>query len=159
MSKKRIVSIVVAAIGGVVLIVGIVFLILRLTGAPAVADGEYLVSKKVWILDDDTCEEEWSDDSAQVGDEEIDTTSSVIDCTKFSRVIWTFTEIGKGTLTTNSHNNEYDFRWAMKDGHLMVQTDWLYELDDEFDYKLDQSAGVLVLSDGENEYRFVANNE
>ena len=28
-------------------------------------------------------------------------------------VIWNFTEIGKGTLTTNNHENDYDFIWAI----------------------------------------------
>ena len=74
-------------------------------------------------------------------------------------VIWQFTEIGKGTLTTNNHKNDYSFAWALEDGRMIVQTDWLYELDNEYDYTLDQGSGVLVLSDGEHEYRFVAQTE
>ena len=128
MDKKRIISIVVLAVGLITLVVGVIFLVLKLNASPAMADGEYLVSAGSWELDDEG-------------------------------VIWRFTEIGKGTLTTNNHKNDYDFAWALEDGRMIVQTDWLYELDNEYDYTLDQESGVLVLSDGEHEYRFVAQTE
>ena len=128
MDKKRIISIVVLAVGLITLVVGVIFLVFKLNASPAMADGEYLVSAGSWELDDEG-------------------------------VIWRFTEIGKGTLTTNNHKNDYDFAWALEDGRMIVQTDWLYELDNEYDYTLDQESGVLVLSDGEHEYRFVAQTE
>ena len=62
-------------------------------------------------------------------------------------VVWNFTEIGKGTLTTNGHQNDYDFIWAIDGDKIKIETDWLYALDDEYIYTLDQSAGVLTLGD------------
>ena len=139
MKKKRIVSIVVMIIGLVTLVIGVVFLVLSLTVKPAVPDGEYLVSVKEWVMDSG-CPEATSE------------------CEGAS-VRWKFTEIGKGTLTTNNHLNDYDFAWALENGQLLVRTDWLYELNDSFAYKLDQAAGELVLTNGDKEYRFVAQQE
>lgn len=172
MSKKRIISIVVMAIGLVMLVTGAVFLIIKLNAGPAMADGEYLVSKGEWALEEDesNCiealdvdvETETTGEETDANAEETDVAESITDgtnCADGTGVIWKFTEIGKGTLTTNNHKNDYDFKWAMEDGRLMMQTNWLYELDNEYDYTLDQGAGVLTLSDGENEYRFVAQTE
>ena len=128
MSKKRIIALVTMIIGVVALVIGIVFLIIKLTSKPSIEDGEYLVSMKNWVLENEN-------------------------------VVWDFTEIGKGTLTTNNHVNDYNFAWALKDGRLMIQTDWLYELNNEYDYELSQSDGILTLSDGEHEYKFVAQTE
>ena len=47
MNKKRI-SLIVSIIGLLTLIAGVVFLIVRLTAGPSVADGEYLVSVGEW---------------------------------------------------------------------------------------------------------------
>ena len=91
------------------------------------ADAEYLVAAENWTLED------------------------------AEGVIWDFTKIGEGTLTTNDHQNDYDFIWAIKDDKLLIETDWLYELENEYEYSLDQGAGVLTLTDGDSEYRFVAN--
>lgn len=149
MDKKRIISIVVMAIGLVTLVVGAVFLILKLTSKPAVADGEYLVSAGNWVLE--------QGDSCELLEEAASSEES--NCEDDAKVIWQFAEIGKGTLTTNSHLNDYSFAWALQEGRLFVQTDWLYKLDNEYEYTLNQGEGVLVLSDGENEYRFVAQSE
>ena len=39
---------------------------------------------------------------------------------------------------------------------MKVETDWLYDLENEYDYKLDQNAGELILSADGEEYKFVA---
>ena len=149
MEKKRIISIVVMVIGLVTLVVGAVFLILKLTSKPAVEDGEYLVSAGNWVLEQGNNCELMEDDVS----------SEETNCEEGAKVIWNFTEIGKGTLTTNGHLNDYSFAWALQEGRLLMQTDWLYKLDNEYEYTLNQGEGVLVLSDGENEYRFVAQSE
>lgn len=127
--KKKIISVVVFIIGMVTLAVGVVFLLLKLIGQNAVQDGDYLVSAKNWVLEDD------------------------------EKVIWDFEEIGKGTLTTNNHLNDYTFIWALEDRKLKIETDWLYTLDDEYDYTINQSEGKLILNDGEKEVVFKANFE
>lgn len=135
--KKKILSIGVFVLGIIMLVVGIVFLVLNVLKGNAVADGEYLVAAENWVLTD-------------CGDEDCD------------KVIWDFTEIGKGSLTTDGGEHNYDFKWAIKDGKLDIQTDWLYELNNEYEYSLDQSNGVLTLrdidteEDAEVEYRFAA---
>lgn len=135
--KKKILSIGVFVLGVIMLVVGIVFLVLSVLKGNAVADGEYLVAAENWVLTD-------------CGDEDCD------------KVIWDFTEIGKGSLTTDGGEHNYDFKWAIKDGKLDIQTDWLYELNNEYEYSLDQSNGVLTLrdidteEDAEVEYRFAA---
>ena len=129
--KKKIVCITVFVIGIIILIVGIVFLVLSMLKGSAVADGEYLVAAESWVLSE--CEEE--------------------DCDK---VVWDFTEIGKGELTTDGGEHKYEFKWAIEDGKLLVQTDWLYEMDNEYEYSLDQGNGVLTLRDDAGEYQFTA---
>ena len=71
-------------------------------------------------------------------------------------VIWKFTEIGKGTLTTNNHINDYDFIWSLKDGKLLIETAWLYDLNNEYEYELNQGNGTLTLKDGDKEFNFTA---
>ena len=124
MNKKR-VSLIVFIIGLLTLIAGVVFLIVRLSAGPSIADGEYLVSVGEWKEQDEPS------------------------------VIWNFTEIGKGTLTTNNHTNDYDFIWAIEDGKLKVNTEWLYTLNDEFDYTLDQNGDILTLTRGDETFTFV----
>ena len=140
MKKKQILSIVIFIIGIIMLITGVVFLALRLTAGDSVQDGEYLVSAKEWVLEDGT----------NCASEETNCAPSVI---------WKFTEIGKGTLTTNNHTNDYDFIWAIDDKTLKIETAWLYDLENEYEYHLDQSAGKLTLTSGETEYIFTANFE
>lgn len=124
MNKKRI-SLIVLIIGLLTLIAGVVFLIVRLTARPSVADGEYLVSVGEWT---------------EQGEPSI---------------VWNFTEIGKGTLTTNNHTNDYDFVWALEDGKLKINTEWLYTLNNEFDYVLDQGSNILTLTSGDETFTFV----
>ena len=117
MRKKLVFSIVVFVIGLAVLITGLVFLIIHLTKGPTLQDGEFLVSVGKWSLEGEP------------------------------GVEWQFTEIGKGKLTTNNHINDYDFIWAIDGGKLKVETKWLYQLNDEYDYKIDQNERKLVLND------------
>ena len=124
--KKKILSIGLLIVGIITLIVGVVFLVINLIAASNVADGEYLVAADSWVMEDS------------------------------EGVVWDFTEIGKGTLTTNNHLNDYDFAWSIEDGKLTIKTDWLYELDNEYEYQLDQSSGTLTLKDGEGTYKFKA---
>lgn len=127
MKKRKIISISVLVLGIAALAAGITILVLNIIKSNHAADADYLVSVENWTLQN-------SDD-----------------------VVWDFTEIGKGTLTTNNHENDYDFIWAIEDGKLKIETDWLYELDDEFSYNLDQDAGILTLTDDDGEHIFVAN--
>lgn len=137
--RKKLIAIIVFAVGLVTMLVGVIFLILQLSGGPAVQDGEYLISAKEWVMEDDSnCEQDKENNS---------------DCK--SKVIWKFTEIGKGTLTSNNHLNDYDFAWALDDGELKIETDWLYTLENEYKYELNQNDGILTLKDGDDEYKFV----
>lgn len=125
MNKKR-VSLIVFIIGIITLIAGVIFLIVRLTAGPSVADGEYLISVGEWTEEDEP------------------------------GVVWNFTEVGKGTLTTNNHINDYDFAWVIEDGKLKIETEWLYTMDDEFDYELDQNNNILTITrEGEEAVKFV----
>ncbi|MBR2725126.1 hypothetical protein IKE97_00555 [Candidatus Saccharibacteria bacterium] len=125
--KKTIISIITFTLGIIVLIVGVVFLVLGINRGSSMDDAEYLVAQEKWTLEDE------------------------------DKVVWDFTEIGKGTLTTNGHENDYEFKWALEDGKLKIETDWLYELENEYDYSLDQSGGILVLKADGEEHRFVTN--
>ena len=58
-------------------------------------------------------------------------------------------------MTTNNHINDYDFVWAIEDGKLKINTEWLYTLNDEFDYSLDQNEKTLTLTSGDEEIIFV----
>lgn len=122
---KKIFGIVVFVIGTLVLIAGVVWLVLDLIKKPIVRDADYLVSVGAWQLEDS------------------------------SEVVWNFAEVGKGTLTTNFHINDYDFRWRMDGDRLKIETDWLYTLDDEYTYELDQDKNTLTLTSGDNTYTFV----
>ncbi len=136
--KNRAVSLAVLIVGLIMLAVGVVFLVLGIKKASLLADGDFLVSVGEWRLaESETCAENECEDT----------------------VIWTFLEIGKGTLTTNGHKNDYDFKWAIRDGKLVIETDWLYELDNEYEYMLDQETRELILKDDDKEYRFVAEEQ
>lgn len=114
--KKRALPIVTFLAGLAILIAGVVFLVIKLAERNAVSDAERLVELGTFIKD---------------GEE---------------GVVWQFTEIGKGTLTTNNHLNDYDFIWAIENGKLKIETAWLYDLNDEFSYKID---GDKLILDGE----------
>ena len=122
---KKKVGIIVLAVGAVALVAGVVFLLINLLKAPLVRDADYLVQIGTWQIQGQPSVE------------------------------WKFTEIGKGTLTTNSHINDYDFSWAMEGTTLKIETSWLYTLDDEYTYKLDQDNQVLILTDESGDVYFV----
>jgi len=143
--KKKL-PIILLILGVIILLAGAIFLIIKLTAAPSVQDGEYLTSAKEWVLDASTnC------------DKNEEATNTDTNCEP--GVIWKFTEIGKGTLTTNNHLNDYDFIWALEDGKLKIETAWLYDLQNEYEYHIDQGNKTLTLKDGEKEYRFTAKFE
>lgn len=148
--KSLIVSVVLFVFGVIALIAGVVVLVLKLTGGERIADGEYLVKAEEWALDSNTnCIEPDSQDG-DVEDEE----KLIPNCSSDNAVIWKFTEIGKGTLTTNSHKNDYDFIWAIEDGKLKIETKWLYDIVNEYEYDLNQQDKTMTLTDGETKYVF-----
>ncbi len=125
LKKWKIWGITTLVVGVITLIAGVGFLVFRMIEAGRQADGEYLVAAGNWTL------------SGEDG------------------VVWDFTEIGKGTLTTNNHINDYNFEWAIDGDKLIIETDWLYDMEDEYEYSLDQGNGVLTLTDGDGTYEFV----
>lgn len=113
--NKFIAGVVILAVGLVTLIAGIVFLVMTLLQGPATQDAEYLVSVGNWERED------------------------------IPGVVWSFTEIGKGSLTTDAHTNDYDFIWEIDGDKLKIETDWLYTINDEFEYKIE--GDKLILDD------------
>lgn len=95
---------------------GLTVLIIKKTAQPLLDDAEFLVTAGDWIREDQPS------------------------------VIWNFTEVGKGKLTTDNHLNDYDFIWRLQDGKLLVETEWLYDLNDEFDYTVDQGENTLTIT-------------
>lgn len=122
---KKKLGIVSLVIGLATLAAGVTFLLINLLKSPVVRDADFLVEVGAWQMQDEPT------------------------------VIWDFKEIGKGTLTTNFHVNDYDFIWAIDGDTLKIETAWLYTLNDEYDYKLDQGDKTLTLKSGENTYTFV----
>lgn len=162
MDKKKVISISLLVIGIAALITGAVFLIIKLNSGPTLADGEYLVEVGKWKLESDTdcakgenSNEVLESDGNQSGVAEQESAESVTGANCENGVEWQFTEMGKGTLTTNSHLNDYDFEWTIEDGKLKMRTKWLYQLENEYEYSLDQGTGRLVLRDGDSETVFV----
>ena len=123
MKKKQIISIVTFAVGLVMFAVGLIFLFVRFSEEATLADGEYLVTVGSFQREDEPS------------------------------VIWQFTEIGKGKLTTNNHQNDYDFIWALEDGKMKIETDWLYVLNNEYDYRLEEG-GLVLTSEESGEIKF-----
>ncbi|MBQ6375819.1 hypothetical protein IJJ37_02745 [Candidatus Saccharibacteria bacterium] len=122
---RRKLSLIVFILGLIALIGGAAYLIVALLSRPAVPDAEFLVSVGAWKRSD------------------------------VDGVIWNFTNIGDGTLTTNNHTNDYNFLWAIDGGALKIETDWLYTLNNEYKYELDQSAKVLTLTLGDDYWTFI----
>ena len=92
------------ALGIVTLVVGLVLLVVKIVTMPRMDDAEFLISAGEWVREDKP------------------------------NVIWDFTEVGKGKLSTDGHLNNYDFKWSLEDGKLKIETAWLYDLSDEFNY-------------------------
>lgn len=123
---KKRLPLIVFIIGLAVLAGGVTFLLINIFSKPDTRDADYLVEIGTWTEQD------------------------------ADSVIWQFTEIGKGTLTTNNHTNDYDFIWAIEGDKLKIETKWLYELEDEYTYKIDQRAKTLTLTTGEQTIIFNA---
>lgn len=142
MKKKRI-SIIVFILGIIFLGGGIGALVAVLVAKPPVLDADFLVQVGAWEMVNPTnCTGVENEASAlEIADE------GAANCVANS-VIWTFTEIGKGTLTTNSHINDYGFIWAIEGDKLKIETEWLYTLENEYTYTLNQKEKVLTLTDG-----------
>lgn len=111
--------------GLLTLVAGITFLLVDLLKGPDVHDAEFLVEIGAWEREGEPT------------------------------VIWSFTEIGKGTLTTNFHINDYEFIWRIDGDKLKIETDWLYTLNDEYTYTLDQSEKTLTLTSELGDIDFV----
>lgn len=125
LTKLRKISIAVLVIGILALAGGGGFLAYKLTRTPGANDAEILVEVGEWQREDEPS------------------------------VIWDFKEIGKGTLTTNDGENGYDFVWAFEDGKLKIDTDWLYTLNDEYEFSLDQEARSFEIRSGDETIKFV----
>lgn len=123
MKRKQLLSIIIFIIGLITLIVGVVFLILKLNSKAPLEDGEYLISVDSWTKEDEPS------------------------------VVWAFTEIGKGKLTTNNHLNDYDFVWAIEDGKIKIKTGWLYSLNDEYSYRI-EDGNLILIRDDSSEIKF-----
>ena len=127
-AKKRRLPLVVLVIGFLALIGGGTFFAIKLLMKPATRDADYLVEIG-----------EWAREAAE-------------------SVVWKFTEIGKGTLTTNNHQNDYDFLWSIDGDTLKIETKWLYDLNDEYTYKIQQDNKTLTLSSDDGDIVFLAVN-
>ena len=124
-SKKKVFGLIVFILGLATLVGGVVFMLINLLRPPTVQDADFLEQIGAWHLKDN------------------------------SEVVWDFTEIGKGSLTTNFHINDYDFIWRMDGDVLKIETAWLYTLNDEYTYELDQNDKTLTLTSGEETFVFV----
>jgi hypothetical protein len=120
-NTKKRVGIAIFVIGMLSLVAGIVLMLVNLLAKPAVRDADFIVSVGTWERED------------------------------APGVIWDFTEIGKGKLTTNNHKNDYDFIWSLDAKTLKIETSWLYEINNEYNYTLNQDDKILTLYTGEGE--------
>ena len=125
LTKKRKISIAALVVGIVVLLGGIGFLAYRIFSDTSASDAEYLVKIGTWQRED------------------------------APDVIWQFTDIGHGTLTTNDHVNDYDFAWALEDDQIKIDTDWLITKNDEYTYHIDQSQNQLTIEGADETLTFV----
>ena len=110
---KKIVGICIFSVGLLTLIGGVVFLVMTLLKEPEPRDAERLVEVGAWQREDEP------------------------------GVIWNFTDIGKGTLTTNNHINDYDFIWSAEGRTLKIETAWLYDINDEYSFSLEGDKLIL----------------
>ena len=127
--KKKYIGLAVLLCGVATMVAGLVFLLINIFAGPSLRDAEYLVKMGQWVREDEPS------------------------------VIWQFTEIGKGTLTTNSHTNDYDFIWAISGDILEIETSWLYTLNNNYEYELDQSTNTLTLTSDDEIITFLANEQ
>ena len=144
---KLIAGITTAVLGAGALAASLTFFIIDMNSKPAMRDAEFLVEKGTWVMQPDTQNSAPTDCVSSENDESID--PEPFDCltpaSEEEKVIWNFTEIGKGTLTTNNHIDDHEFKWSIEDDKLKVETDWLYTLYDEFTYSLDQNTQTFEI--------------
>lgn len=123
--NKKKFSLIAFIIGMIALITGAIVLILNFVIKPDMRDAEFLVEVGAWQKEDEP------------------------------DVIWNFTEVGKGKLTTDAHKNDYDFIWAMDGNDIKIETKWLYTLNDEYTYELNQGDKKLTLTKDEEKITFL----
>ena len=58
-------------------------------------------------------------------------------------------------LENSDGENEYDFKWAFDDNKLKIDTDWLYTLNDEYEFSLDQETKTFTISNDDETITFV----
>lgn len=126
--RSRKIGIAVFVIGIIVLIAGVAVLVVKKTAQPLLDDAEFLITAGQWVREDQP------------------------------EVIWDFTEVGKGTLTTDDHQNDYNFTWKLDNSKITIETDWLYSFYDTFDYTLNQGEKTLTVknADKDIEIKFIA---
>lgn len=97
----------VLAAGVVLLIAGVALFVMKMVSGATLRDANTLIEVGTWQRED------------------------------APEVIWTFTEMGKGTLTSNNHQNDYDFLWRIDGDTLKLEIKWLYDIESEYTYHLD----------------------
>ena len=154
-STKLIISIIILVLGVGALAGGAVYFILDQSKKPDVRDAEFITKVGKWTM-------LYLDTSliTNCGSNEIEEPTNCIDSPEPtegpSNVIWDFTEIGKGTLTTNNHIDDHEFKWSLEGNTLKVETEWLYDLYNEYTYELNQEESTLTLTDPDGEtYKFI----
>ena len=140
--NKIIFGIIALIIGGGALIASVAFFVIDLVSTPDLRDAEYLVQKRTWVMQSNTAE----NTECATGEGVQPAVCEPVELPS-ENVIWTFTEIGKGVLTTNNHIDDHDFKWALDGDKLLIETDWLYTLYNEVSYKLDQKEETLEVTD------------
>lgn len=146
-SKKPLFGVLTFSIGALALAASTTYFVIKNNEKPAIRDAEYLVSIGEWVMQPSADQTD-----CILPEGAVDQTAEPMDCIPpssvedyFSNVIWKFTEIGKGTLTTNNHIDDHEFKWSIEDGKLKIETDWLYTIYDEATYSLDQIAQTLEI--------------
>lgn len=148
-SKKPLFGFISLGIGVAALAASATYFVIKNNEKPAIRDAEYLVSVGEWIMQSESNNEPVDCLSPSGGEnsEPTDCISAKSETNSVSEnVIWNFTEIGKGTLTTNNHIDDHEFKWTIEDDKLKIETDWLYTLYDELTYKLDQEENTLEIT-------------
>ncbi len=98
---------IVLAAGIVVLVAGVALFVVKMISGATLRDANTLIEVGAWQRED------------------------------APEVVWTFTEMGKGTLTSNGHQNDYDFLWRIDGDTLKLEIKWLYDIESEYTYHLD----------------------
>ncbi len=148
-SKKPLFGFISLGIGVAALATSATYFIIKNNEKPTIRDAEYLVSVGEWVMQSKTNSEpvDCISFSEEENSEPMDCISAMGKADSISEnVIWNFTEIGKGTLTTNNHIDDHEFKWTIEDDKLKIETDWLYTLYDELTYKLDQKENTLEIT-------------